>query len=212
MLAGQQGEGGCGQGRPPLLRAFLDRDADPAVMHRHPIASSPGLCLGMGAWAWVLIHGSSASAFAWACLARRLGPGLRSALTYTPILQPHLPLAPLPTAPLSHHRPPSLPILLPATFIYFHSRGHQFIDPATGRPFYFIGFNAHWLPNLANFEHEWGRTQAAHFMASAQVGVWVWVRVWGRGEGVVGMVKGGDWHRVMGLEVQKSNGMKPAQS
>ncbi|KAG2434648.1 hypothetical protein HXX76_007542 [Chlamydomonas incerta] len=61
---------------------------------------------------------------------------------------------------------PSPPVPPKSEFVSI--RGHQFIDPATGRPFYFIGFNAHWLPNLANFEHEWGRTQAAHFMASAQ--------------------------------------------
>ncbi|KXZ54659.1 hypothetical protein GPECTOR_4g725 [Gonium pectorale] len=56
----------------------------------------------------------------------------------------------------------------PAPFPPLHpiSRGTQFIED--GKPFYFVGFNAHWLPNLATFEHEWGRTQAAHFMRSAQ--------------------------------------------
>ncbi|KAG2492021.1 hypothetical protein HYH03_009750 [Edaphochlamys debaryana] len=58
-------------------------------------------------------------------------------------------------------RPPPAP---KSAFISI--KGTQFIED--GKPFYFTGFNAHWLPNLCNYEHEWGRKEAAKFFRSAQ--------------------------------------------
>ncbi|MEW5303710.1 MAG: hypothetical protein WDW36_006376 [Sanguina aurantia] len=53
----------------------------------------------------------------------------------------------------------------PAKSAFVERLGHQLV--LHGAPFYYIGFNAHWLPDFSNYAHEWGRKRVAQFFENS---------------------------------------------